>query len=559
MKKKITLLVFAVLATLNIHAYDFKANGLYFNILSKTEFTCEVTRKDQNASNCYSGDVVVPEKVTYNGTVYTVTGIGSYAFTGCDRLSSVILPKTIETIGTRAFNRCILLQDINIPLNVTTIGSGAFMDCTKLESADFGKCNKIEDFTFEGCESLSSVIIPLSVISIGNSAFKGCVNLTNVDLGQCQQIGYYLFSGCKSLKEIIIPSSVTSIGHSAFDECISLANITLKDSENPIKMDCDFKDCFLDSVYVGRNVTNGISYMGSFANETLRSAYISDYVTVLNEGLFKGCSALKNVYGMENVEEIKNYSFQECTSLKKFVIKDNVKKIGAGIFSKCTALDTLVIGDGIETISSGFVFAKVVYLGKNIKTMNQNAISEKVQRIYLFSDVLTSVYYNEVNTGYGTIIHRAIPLTVEAIYVVNPERYKTLLGDYNLRPLMAFNETSVEYTGKTPELSYRNNVEGMEASFSNETTPKDVGNYNTNLDVTFANDDWATTIQIPCSYSITKAPLSIIVNGAQREYGEENPELSCTYMGFKNGETEDVLDVLPTLYTTTPVRDKNSS
>ena len=47
--------------------------------------------------------------------------------------------------------------------------------------------------------------------------------------------------------------------------------------------------------------------------------------------------------------------------------------------------------------------------------------------------------------------------------------------------------------------------------------------------------------------TITKAPLAITAENKQREQGEENPPFTLLYSGFKNGENENVLDVLPTI------------
>ena len=498
-------LLFAVMATLSVNAYDFEVDGLYFDIVSKTEFTCELTYKDSNY-NSYSGDVVLPDQVVYNGNTYRVVSINYHTFMKSAKLKSVVLPESIGEIGGSAFQDCVLLK---------------------------------------------SIIIPSSVKTLGSYCFSGCVSLENINLGRCQTISSYCFKGCVSLEKIIIPSSVTKLPFDSFEDCTSFTTLVFEDSKESINVSSNskFKECPLDSIYIGRNLSSSITS----ESKTLRSVYISENVTNIPSKLFYNCSALKNVYGMENVEEIGESCFQGCTNLIHFVIGNKVTKFGQYLFSGCTSLETLVVGDGIKGINSSLIYGcnlKALYLGKNITIIDRNAFGStaKIQRIYLFSDVLTSVYHY---IGTGTYQDHAIPLTVEAIYVANPQRYETLLSDYyNLRPLMTFNDASVEYTGKTPDLSYRNNVEGMEVSFNNETTPKDVGNYNTNLDVTFANDDWSTIIEIPCSYSVTKAPLSIIADDVQRGYGEDNPELSCIYMGFKNGETEEVLDVLPTLYTT---------
>lgn len=58
-------------------------------------------------SNRYTGHVVIPETVTYNGNTYPVITIGDYAFYGCSDLTSVTIPNSVSTIGYDAFYNCI--------------------------------------------------------------------------------------------------------------------------------------------------------------------------------------------------------------------------------------------------------------------------------------------------------------------------------------------------------------------------------------------------------------------------------------------------------------------
>lgn len=50
--------------------------------------------------------------------------------------------------------------------------------------------------------------------------------------------------------------------------------------------------------------------------------------------------------------------------------------------------------------------------------------------------------------------------------------------------------------------------------------------------------------------TITPAKLIVTANAASREYGDENPALTVSYSGFKNGETDAVLTTKPTATTT---------
>ena len=48
--------------------------------------------------NEYSGNVVIPETVTYNGKTYSVTSIGRYAFWNCTGLTEVTIPNSVTII-----------------------------------------------------------------------------------------------------------------------------------------------------------------------------------------------------------------------------------------------------------------------------------------------------------------------------------------------------------------------------------------------------------------------------------------------------------------------------
>ncbi|MBP3413771.1 MAG: leucine-rich repeat domain-containing protein, partial [Clostridia bacterium] len=157
---------------------------------------------DSSKAPWYSYASNIKKAVIKNG----VTSIGSYAFYGCSKLTSITISNSVASIENHTFSGCSSLTNISIPNGVTSIGESAFY----------------------GCSSLTSISIPSGVTSIGGSAFWCCSSLTSITIPSgVTSIGSYAFSGCSSLTSITIPSGVTSIEDYAFWCCSSLTSITI--------------------------------------------------------------------------------------------------------------------------------------------------------------------------------------------------------------------------------------------------------------------------------------------------------------------------------------------
>ena len=139
MKKILILKLFAVVAclssalTLSALDYDFVVSGLVYKITSST--TVEVASSDSGEEAApgadYTGVINIPRTVTYNGTTYTVTGIGEYAF-AYTTITQVIIPNSVTYIDEYAFYWCIDLTSVSIGSGVRTIGNYAFNLCENL-------------------------------------------------------------------------------------------------------------------------------------------------------------------------------------------------------------------------------------------------------------------------------------------------------------------------------------------------------------------------------------------------------------------------------------------
>lgn len=133
----------------------FMVNGIYYAVTGDN--TVEVTFKDTNF-NSYSGNVTIPQTVTYDGKTYNVTTIGKSAFRESSGLTSVVIPVSVIEIDDDAFYYCSGLTSVVIPSKVTTIG----------------------DYVFYGCTSMTNVTLGSSVSSIGFQAFRVCPALLSV-------------------------------------------------------------------------------------------------------------------------------------------------------------------------------------------------------------------------------------------------------------------------------------------------------------------------------------------------------------------------------------------
>ena len=224
-----------LLSCISASAEDFSVGGIYYNITNSEKLTVEVTYRGSRYdtySNEYSGDVVIPETVTYASKTYAVTSIGDDTFYECFRLTSVTISNSVISIGNYAFSYCSSLTSVTIPDGVTSIGDYAFYKCSSLTSVTIpNSVTSIGDYAFRECSSLTSVTIPNSVTSIGDQAFYGCSSLTSVSIpNSVTSIDGYTFYGCSSLTSVTIPNSVTSIGSSAFYNCSSLTSVTIPNS-----------------------------------------------------------------------------------------------------------------------------------------------------------------------------------------------------------------------------------------------------------------------------------------------------------------------------------------
>ena len=107
--KKFFLLLTLLCLSLSARAHDAEVDGIFYNLDADNK-TATVTFQGDNYdsyNNEYSGDVVIPETVTYNGITYSVTSLGNMCFDGCSSLTSITIPNSVTSLGNYCFSLCI--------------------------------------------------------------------------------------------------------------------------------------------------------------------------------------------------------------------------------------------------------------------------------------------------------------------------------------------------------------------------------------------------------------------------------------------------------------------
>lgn len=279
---------------------------------------------------------------------YTITSIGSLAFTKCQYLKKVILPDTVTTLDEYAFSG---IESVELSKSVKTIAEGAF-------SAPRGSGNKIVSSIT--VNSLNQYFVMGTDGALYNKNKTELVhytgNATSFSVpSTVKKIRGYAFAWSnrdpyRELTSITLPSSVTDIGQFAFFSCRNLQSVNFPFGLNTVG-DYAFAYTCIPSAYLPDTVISVGEYAFSYI-ETLTAARFPDWLTTISEGTFEGCINLVDFTLPSALTKVDDYAFCNCKKLKDQPMPKSLVRVNWAAFKNCDQITEAVFSDELMVLSS---------------------------------------------------------------------------------------------------------------------------------------------------------------------------------------------------------------
>ena len=223
---------------------------LYYLKLSSNT-VCVTYPNDGNLSHTYdgynkpTGNIIIPETVSFDGVTYSVTRIFSGTFANCSEINAIFIPNSVTSIDYNAFDNISISYYCAAekrPDGWWGLSGGTTFFNTKL-NGDFAyrvtnnELLEAEIIGYLGTDN--NIDIPseiainaytkCKVTNIAANAFRNHTNMTGIIIPYTvKSIGGSAFYGCTGLTSIVLPISLTSIGDGAFTNCYNIESMNIK-------------------------------------------------------------------------------------------------------------------------------------------------------------------------------------------------------------------------------------------------------------------------------------------------------------------------------------------
>lgn len=484
--KRASLLSVAVLCGFAVNAQTFDHEGITY----KVSGTTVIIQKPSATIGTYSGDLVIPETVSYNGKDYTVASASATAFKGNEAITSVQLPNSINKLIKGQFSKCTNLRKVNIPTGVTAFPGNVFEYCSSIDSivipanitsingSQFNGCTGLKYIEFAEAETeievdnasglqakytagsgdaavdyistLEEVVVnrPMTAMQPAKNPWRGNTSIKKVTFGgKCVSVYSNMFENCTSLTEINIPATVTSLAANAFANT-GIASLDLHGGIATISSSA-FQGCKnLTTVKLNEGTTfiDALAFNGS----PVSSLSLPVSLTTIGKQAFNNCALTGDIVLPASVARINDLAFSGNTTMKTMALPASLTNLGEGVFQGCTGLTAITVDaanttykvkeTGIVTTIDG-----ATALAYPVASANASIVDAEITKVgaYTFQNAtnLTTITlencvnygdYSLANTGAETL---AVKGTVGRYVAANNAKLTSLSIDCNEVPV----------------------------------------------------------------------------------------------------------------------------
>ena len=292
------------------------------------------------------------------------------------------------------------------------------------------------------------------------------------------------------------------------------------------------------------------SITDSYSKAEINSAYCAAGVVGYSYGLIERCYAFGDLYSKNYGAGIVGYNdgakaiTRHCVAMNnKIDVTYESQQVGQG-----GGYGQRIVGG----IKNGAPAPEMDNYALNTMQVSLNDVPQKV-----YDDIMNGTAKTLTELTAKTT-YEAIGWDFNTVWKIQEGVSYPYLDEVELKPeepvvVTVVNKTR-EYGDANPEFTFTiegGELKGTPVITCEATASSPVGGYPivisagsvTNTKVTFVNG----------TLTVTKAPLTVKVEDAERYYGEENPEFTITYSGWKLNENESVLTAKPQATTTATV------
>ena len=375
--------------------YDKVRNEVTLDYLTRDSFPYPnypsyVTKVNLNKD--LTGDLYLPG-IIQNGEAKgaRLVKIKNTALAGCEKLTSIIVPSTVEELEPSALRTTQQVQAVVIPSTVRMVGGNhkGLQVTAYLVNTQTLVVNSEAALADSVCywhDNIKTLIVGDSVKTINYMNFRQCDSLTSVTLGRnIEEIGDQAFMGCPLLRCIHLPASLKKIAPMAFHygsgyysnfDPTPLERIEVENYDT-YRLLVESKVNLLPATRIylaGQDITGTYTPQEGqatqrleegateipdnfFANDTtLTSFVVPETVIRIGYCAFENCKNLRSIVIPNSVTVIDTRAFGCCEKLKKVTLPAHLKTISSNLFVQCSSLEEVVMNDELESIQ-GVVFS----------------------------------------------------------------------------------------------------------------------------------------------------------------------------------------------------------